>query len=103
VRARLAGDDPERRCVPSRVWVGADMSVQKSPAPRRAANEGRALLARYQATSARRERVGWHEGPSNAIDRLIDSGYGAVEIEHRLGIERWVVQERFAARTVVES
>jgi hypothetical protein len=77
--------------------------AQKSSAPRRAANEGRALLARYQATPARRERVGWQEGPSNVIDRLIDSGYNAIEIGHYLGVERWVVQERFAARAVVAS
>jgi hypothetical protein len=41
-------------------------------------------------------RVGWWEGPANAIDRLIFTGHDATEISWRLGLPRWMVAERFA-------
>jgi hypothetical protein len=41
-------------------------------------------------------RVGWWDGPANAIDRLIFAGEDATEISWRLGLPRWMVAERFA-------
>lgn len=61
------------------------------------------LVSRYARRHPRRGRVGWHDGPYNAIDRLISLDYSASEIAAELDVPRWLVVERFASRGALAS